>query len=146
MGDIKITGKLRLQLIHEDGSEELFEATNLLTTQGKGHIASRMMPAPTVGPQSYVAVGTNGQPPVLTDTGLGNEIARVLGSTPTVAGAVWTINATFPPGVGTGALAEAGVYDTGNPGATTNLCRSAFGLINKGAGDTLNISWQVTIG
>jgi hypothetical protein len=143
---VRVTGKLTLQLIHEDGSEEVFEATNLVHTQGKGHIANRMLAAPTMGPINYMAVGTGNTPPALTDAALAAEVARVTASSVTAAGNVWTMTATFPPGVGTGALQEAGVYDTPNPLATTAMARSTFAVANKGAGDTLNISWTVTIG
>jgi hypothetical protein len=143
---VRVTGKLTLQLIHEDGSEEVFEATNLVHTQGKGHITYRQAASPIAGPINYMAVGTGNTPPALTDASLVAEVARVTASSVTAAGNVWTMTATFPPGVGTGALQEAGVYDTPNPLATTAMARSTFAVANKGAGDTLNISWTVTIG
>jgi hypothetical protein len=143
---VRATGHLTLQLVHEDGSEEVFETDNLVVNNGKASIANRMLQTPAYGPQEYLAVGNNGTAPAVSDGGLVAEVARIHGSSFSVSGQVFTITGTFGPGVGTGPLYEAGVFDTPNPAATTMLSRAAFAVVNKAAGDTLNLSWTVTIG
>jgi hypothetical protein len=54
-----------------------------------------------------------------------------------------TFIATVPAGTGTGAITEAGILNAGTAG--TMLCRTVFSVVNKDAGDTLSITWTVTI-
>jgi hypothetical protein len=61
----------------------------------------------------------------------------------TVAGAVVTYVATFGPGVGTGAIVEAGIFNAASSG--TMLCRTVFSVVNKGADDAMTITWQITV-
>ena len=51
--------------------------------------------------------------------------------------------ATFPPGTGTGALVEAGLFNAAAAG--TLLCRTIYSVINKAAGDSLTVTWTITI-
>jgi hypothetical protein len=51
--------------------------------------------------------------------------------------------ATFPAGTGTGAVTEAGLFNDGTAGDM--LCRTVFSVINKGAADTLGVTWTVTV-
>ena len=46
-------------------------------------------------------------------------------------------------GTGTGAVVEAGVLNASSGG--TLLCRTVFAVVNKGAADTLKITWTVTV-
>jgi hypothetical protein len=61
----------------------------------------------------------------------------------TSAGAVVTYTATFNPGVATGAITEAAVLNASTGG--TMLNRSTFPVVNKAAGDTMTITWTVTL-
>ena len=56
--------------------------------------------------------------------------------------------ATFAANVATGPLNEAGIFNATTAG--TMLCRTVFGggssgVINKGANDTLTITWKITV-
>ena len=51
--------------------------------------------------------------------------------------------ATFAAGTGTGALTEAGVLNASSSG--TMLCRTVFSAVNKGADDSVTITWTITI-
>jgi hypothetical protein len=74
---------------------------------------------------------------------LGSELAREAFSTPAVSvGDTITYEATFLPGIGTGAVTEAGIFNAA--GAGTMLNRLVFGVINKDVGDTLDIEWDVS--
>ncbi|HVQ17929.1 MAG TPA: hypothetical protein VMT27_02695, partial [Actinomycetes bacterium] len=60
---IEMRGRLRLQLIRPDGSEEIREVDNLVVTSGKQLIANRMQAVPTNQHVQYMAVGTNATAP-----------------------------------------------------------------------------------
>jgi len=50
--------------------------------------------------------------------------------------------ATFSAGEATGAVTEAGIFNASTSG--TMLCRTVFSVVNKAAGDTLQVTWTVT--
>lgn len=140
---VQATGRLVITLTGPDGVvKETREIENLVVTVGKGYIASRMKDA-TATAMSHMAVGTTNTTPAVGDTTLAAEAGRVaLTSTNVVSNAV-TYSASFPAGTGTGALVEAGLFNASSSG--TMLARTTFLVINKGAADTLGISWTVTI-
>lgn len=141
-----ITGELDIVLRAEDGSiKESIHVPNLVVTVGKNFIASRMIgTASTV--MSHMAVGTATATPATSDTTLGTEVGRAIFSIAASAtGNVVTYTANFAAGTGTGALTEAGIFNASGAGAGTMLCRTTFPVVNKGASDTLTISWNVTV-
>jgi hypothetical protein len=140
---ITITGTTTLTLYGPDGNvKEQVEAPNLVVTAGKNYIAARMKDA---GPTQMVTmrVGTGTTAAAVGQTALVTELASVNLTTAggTVSGNQVTYQATFPAGTGTGALTEAGVFNA----VPTMLCRNVFPVINKGAADTLAITWVITI-
>jgi hypothetical protein len=144
---LEMRGELRLLLTGEDGQvKEDVSVPNLVVSVGKGLIANRMQAAPTQNAMSHVAVGTTGTAPAAGDTQLGAEVAgsRTALTSATVAAAIITYVAQLAPGVGTGALVEAGLFNAAAAGQM--LARTTFAVINKAAGDTLNITWTVTVG
>jgi hypothetical protein len=54
-----------------------------------------------------------------------------------------TYVATFPAGTGTGAVTEAGIFNASSSG--TMLCRTVFPVVNKQSGDSMTITWTVTV-
>jgi len=141
---LKMTGELRLTLTDEHGEvKQDIVVKNLVTTVGRGVIADRMKAAPAIAAMTHMAVGTNSTAAAAGDTTLGTELARVALTSTGVAGAVITYIATFGPGSGTGALVEAGIFNAGAAGSL--LARTVFSVINKAAGDSLTITWTVTI-
>ncbi len=150
---IKTTGQLRMVL--RDGNGNIKEdrtVPNLIVTMGKNLIASRLTGV-AAAVMSHMAVGTSATTPAAADTSLGAEIAgsRVALSVPggVAVLADVTFAATFGAGVGTGAIAEAGIFNaaSGTPSGFINamLCHTTFGVINKGDEDTLTITWKVTV-
>lgn len=140
---IKATGRVSFKLHDKDGNlKEEVNVDNLVVTTGKNFIAQRMTGTPTV--MGYMAVGTDGTAAAVGNTALGGELARVAITSGTSALNVSTYVATFGAGVGTGALQEAGIFDANVVG--NMLCRTTYAVINKGASDTLTITWQITIG
>jgi hypothetical protein len=47
---------------------------------------------------------------------------------------------------GTGAITEAGIFNSHTADSGSMLCAQTFSVINKGASDTLQITWTVTFG
>jgi hypothetical protein len=141
---LTITGRVTLELLDEYGRLKDFrEIDNLVTTVGKGLIANRMLVTPTIGAISHLGVGTGATAPAVGDTTMVAEIWRKALVSATVAGAVMTYTGQFAPGEGTGALQEAGLFNASAAG--TMLARTTYAVINKASGDTLNVTWTVTI-
>jgi chloramphenicol 3-O-phosphotransferase len=140
---IKMTGELRITVTNPEGNlKQEVVIPNLVVTAGKGYIASRMKDA-TATAMSHMAIGSGSTAAAVGDTTLGTELGRVsLTSTTVTANAVAYV-ATFPAGTGTGAITEAGIFNASSSG--TMLCRTVFSVINKGAADTLGITWTVTV-
>lgn len=139
---IKATGQVRLVLRDKNGVIQMDKTVpNMVVTVGKNHIAGRMVGTPTV--MSHMAIGTNATAVIAGDTALGTEVGRVSLTSSTAVLADITYIATFGPGVGTGALTEAGILNAGSAG--TMLCRTTFGVFTKSADDTLTVTWKVTI-
>lgn len=121
--------------------EVVQEIDNLVVTTGKAYVASRMKDASATA-MSHMAVGTGSTAAAASDTALGNESARVALTSTTVSGADVVYVATFAAGTGTAALTEAAILNASSSG--TMLCRTVFAVINKGASDSMTVTWTVT--
>lgn len=146
---VKTTGELHIVLRGPDGKiKDDRTVPNLVVTVGKGVIASRLT-GNTTAVMSHMAVGTSAVAPVAADTALGAEIAasRTALVTPggVAAANVVTHTCTFGPGVGTGAIVEAGIFNNATPGSGSMLAHTTFAVVNKDVGDSLTIEWAVTI-
>ena len=142
---IKMTGNLKLVLTDENGNiKQEEEVKNLVVTVGKSFIASRMKDA-TATAMTHMEVGTGTTAAAVGDTTLQTAVAssRVTLTSTTVTTNSVAYVASFPAGTGTGALTEAGLFNAASAG--TMLCRTVFSVINKGAADTLGITWTVTV-
>lgn len=140
---VKATGALKITVRGADGQiKQEEEVKNLVVTTGLAYIASRMKDT-TATAMSHMAVGAGTGNAAAGDTALGSELGRVaLTSTTVTANAVAYV-ATFAAGTGTGAVTEAGIFNANSAG--TMLCRTKFAVVNKEAGDTMSITWTVTI-
>ena len=135
-----LTGKLSISL----NGELVREDKNLVVTAGKTWIAARMKDTSTV--MTHMGVGTGTTAAVIANTDLqtitGARLAlTVSGGTP-VANVI-TYAATFPAGAHTAAITEAAIFTAVSSG--TMLARTVFTVVNKGALDSMTISWDVTI-
>jgi hypothetical protein len=145
---VKLKGRVSAILRDEFGNikqEQHFD--NLVVNAGLAFIASRMA-GTAQAVMSHMAVGTGATAAAAADTTLGTEVARVANAsatlvTTTVANDSLEYAATFPAGTGTGALTEAGIFN--DPTTGTMLCRTVFAVINKGALDTLSVTWKVVV-
>lgn len=112
---------------------------NTVTANGKNAIADQLLAAPTLGKPTHMGIGTG----TATATALQTEIDRNVLTSKTRSGAVVTFTGDWSAGDGTGAITEAGIFDASSAGNT--LLTTAFAVINKGANDTLQIVWTLTI-
>lgn len=142
---VKATGRVSIVITGPDGKvKETVEIDNLVVTVGKNFITSRMAGA-TKNPMSHMAIGSGSTAPAAGNTTLGTELARVALN---VSGGTATANSieyvgTFAPGVGTGTVYEAGLFNAGAAGDM--LARVTFPIVTKGATDQMAITWTVTI-
>lgn len=145
--NIEAKGTLSLVLTDEFGNVKQQDEHNLVVSTGLAYITSRMKDT-TAGAMSHMAVGAGTVAAAAGNSALGSELGRVALTsttivTTTVANDAIQYVATFPAGTGTGAVTEAGVLNAASAG--TLLCRTVFPVINKGALDTLTITWKVTV-
>lgn len=143
---LKPTGQLNIVVRGKDGQIKSDRTeTNLVVTTGLNYIAARMTDTSIPTDMSHMAVGTDNTAADAGDTTLGTELARVAltggEGAPSTNTIVYT--ATFPAGTGTGALTEAAVLNAASSG--TMLCRTVFSTVNKGADDSVTITWTITI-
>jgi|TARA_A100001391_G_C5069240_1_gene277900 hypothetical protein len=136
--DLKLKGKLQIAL----NGDTVQEVDNLVVTAGKGYVASRMKDASATA-MSHMAIGSGTTAAAASQTALGTELGRVSLTSTSVSGAVVTYVATFAAGTGTGAVTEAALLNASSSG--TMLCRTVFSVVNKGANDSMTITWTVTV-
>lgn len=142
-----LSGQLKMVLTGPDGKvkEERTEK-NLIVNAGLGYIASRMTGV-AAGVMSHMALGSSTTAAAAAQTDLITILgSRVAITSATVGGASNEQIAyvcTFGPGSGTGAVTEAGIFNAATVG--TMLCRTVFAVVNKAAGDSLQITWTVTL-
>jgi hypothetical protein len=140
---VNVTGKLKIVRLDESGNEkEVREVKNLIVAVGKNIITSRLVGNTTAIP-SHMAVGSSNTAATTAQTALGTELSRVVLDSSTRTNNTITYVATFPAGVGTGSVTEAGILNSSSSGDM--LCRTNFNEVNKGAGDVIVITWNVTI-
>ncbi len=140
------TANVLVEVFGPDGKlKDSREVHNLVVTAGKNHIADQLSSAPGQSAMSHMAIGTGASAPAAGDTALGTEIDRNALTSRTDATNVVTYVGDWAAGDGTNAaIAEAGIFNAGAAG--TMLARATFTAINKGASDTLKITWTVTVG
>jgi hypothetical protein len=144
---LKANGVLQLTLLDAAGNVKEQHEHNLVVNTGLAYIASRIKDS-TATAMTHMAIGSGSTSAAAVDSALGSQLARVtLDSTSLVTTTATNDSvqyvATFAAGTGTGAVTEAGIFNAGTSG--TMLCRTVFAVINKGALDTLVITWKVTV-
>lgn len=140
--NLKITGRLKIVVTDKSGKvKDTREVKNLVVTAGKEFIASAMVAAPTQ--MTHMGLGSGTTAPAAAQTALTTELGRVALSSAAASGTTVTYTANFVAGVATGAVTEAGIFNAASAG--TMLCRTTFAVLNKGADDSISITWQVTV-
>ena len=143
---VPVQGEVFLELFDWNGNikqEELVH--NLVVDAGENHIADRLSTTPTGAAMGWMAIGTGSTAAAFGDTALGAEVDRNALTSATDSVNVVTYVGTWAAGDGTNAaLREAGIFNASSVG--TMLARAVYSNIDKQAGDTLTITWTVTIG
>jgi hypothetical protein len=136
-------GRLNIVLRDETGAvKEDVTVDNLVVDDGLAYIASRMKDT-TQTAMSHMAIGSGTTNPAAGDSALETQLGRVSLTSTTVTDNAVEYVATFGAGTGTGAVTEAGIFNASSGG--TMLCRTEFAVINKGASDSMTVTWTVTI-
>jgi hypothetical protein len=148
--NIKMTGSLIIKKYDQDNKlVEQHEVDNLVVTTGKQYVASRMA-SDSTDIMSHMAIGSNSTTASVGNTQLISQLGITDLDSTIVTGTVITYTATFGPGVGTGSIVEAGIFNADEtdepyePGIM--LCRTTFPVIVKEAGTTISITWNVSVG
>lgn len=142
--ELKATGEVQIQLLDASGKvKETHKVKNLVVSAGKTYIAARMQGSAIPTVMGYMAIGTGTATPAVANTTLGVEAGRVALASFSSSSNQVTATATFPAGTGTGAITEAAIFNASTNG--TMLCRTVFPVVTKQAGDTIAITWKVTV-
>ncbi len=146
----KMSGHIKIELTDKDGnSKVVVDKKNTFTDVGDAHVADQLAEQDEAA-MGWMAVGTSSAAFAVGSTALTKEIDRnaLSGSYPEQGSAAndndVKYKATWAAGDATGAITEAGIFNSSSAG--TMLAASTFSVINKGASDTLTITWTVTCG
>jgi len=141
-----MTGHVLVEVFGPDGNRKDFrEVNNLVVTAGKNHIADQLSSSPGGAAMGWMEIGSGSTAAAAGDTALVTAIDRNALTSRTDATNVVTYVGDWAAGDGTSAdIEEAGIFNASSAG--TMLARAVFTQINKGASDTLKITWTVTIG
>lgn len=141
--DLELVANVRVELRDKFGRiKEVREGHNIVTDAGLAHIADQLSASPGEGAMSHMAVGTGTNAAAAGDTALQTQLDRNALSGRTDAAAVLTYTATWAAGDGTGAITEYGIFNASSGG--TMLARFVDAVINKGASDSLSVTWTFT--
>lgn len=150
----QLNGWIKLDHFDKEGNLiETVETPNALTNSGFNEVAGLFCndQSGSYTAFDYIAVGTGTTTATATDTQLETEItdnglARAASTGTLVTENVANDTAQFVKSfsvTGSEAVTESGVFNDGSAG--TMLCRQTFSAINVENGDTLQITWKVTV-
>jgi len=116
------------------------------TDDGLGWLARRAFdPETTEGPALSLAIGSGNTTPSASETALVSETARAAATFEEVSPGVFKLTAEFAAGVGTGVVAEAGIFDDEDDEEGTLIARVLVGPFEKGAGAIYTLELPVTL-
>lgn len=146
--NLRVAGQLKIVVTDAQGNiTDSRQFTNLVVTTGAVYIASRMVGAAATV-MSHMAIGTGTVATAAAQSSLITELSAarstVTATASTATGSVSYV-ASFGAGVGTGAITEAGIFNSATINVGTMLCRTVFPVVNKGASDSMTITWTVTL-
>lgn len=146
-----LKGKIKIELLDEERNLKDFRLfKNTFMNAGDAHVADQLDVSPDESAMGWMAIGTSSTTKTVGDTVLNSELDRnaLAANYPEqIAGADdndVVYKATWAAGDGTGAITEAAIFNSS--GAGSMLAGATFSVINKGAADTLTITWTVTCG
>lgn len=134
-----VRGHIKMVLRDAEGNiKEVLEKDNTFTTVGKYHVADQLAATENEQKMGWMAIGTGSTAFGVASTTLNKQLDRNALSAgypeqPTSTSATVTYKAVWNAGDGTGAIKEAGIFNSS--GAGTMLAASTFPVINKGTSD-----------
>lgn len=144
---IRLKGRYIANLYGPNGElKQQVIGNNVVTTNGKEFLAAFLnsaAAAATTFTARYIAVGTDTTGEAASNTAMGSELSRHTGTVSYISNQIFQVKATFATGSGTGAITEYGLFNTNTGG--TLISRDVEALINKGANDTLTVTYQLTL-
>ena len=141
--DAKAKDNVHIVLKDKDGNVKHDSCHNTFGTLGLAAMQDQLLASPSITKPTHMAIGTG----TATGTQLGTETSRVALTSKTRSGTVVTMVADWAAGVGTGAITEAGIFSqsSGQDATHPEYAYANFGAINKQAGDSLQITWTITL-
>lgn len=139
------SSKLRYRgdLVIRKNGEVVEEIHNLVMTVGKNLGVSRLFSNTEFAVLSAIGIGSSATAAAVTQTALVASLAQVAFDSAAVrSGTSVSATTTFGPGIGTGSIQEAGLFNATSGG--TMFSRSTFTAIPKAATDTVSVTWTVT--
>ena len=147
---LKVKGVLRLVLKDKNGKvKDDKTVKNLVVNAGLAYIINRMKSDVSGGKalMSHIGLGSGTTAVGATQT----DLVSILGSrealdSTTISGSnneKLVYVSSFEAGDATGAVTEAGIFNASSGGDM--LCRTVFSAVNKGADDTLSVTWTITM-
>lgn len=139
-----MVGTALLQLFGADGLlKHAAIGANLVVNTGLAAVIDRLQ-GNTPAVHDYQAIGTGTTAPAAGDTTLQTEVGtRIQGALTQPTATTDRLVSTFPAGNGTGAITETGRLNASSAGNL--LARLTFSVINKAAGDSLQITHDLTV-
>jgi hypothetical protein len=134
------------------GGQEIYhsEDHNLITNGGKDFISAQIgSTSPGTNGANYIALTTDSTSPAATDTTLASEIttgglARAQGAYAHTTGTnTFTVSKTFTASSSFTGVQKAGLFTASSSG--TMLAETTFTSVNLNSGDTLTITWTITL-
>lgn len=146
-GSIGLKGHVTLVLSDEFGNvKDYREIDNLVVDTGFEEVAKLAFATGSSTKFDYIAVGSGSTAPTAGDTALETQLdSRKQDTTPSYDSGTKkiTIDVTFAAGESTGTIRESGVFNASSGGQM--FSRQTFAEINKGASDSLTITWEITL-
>lgn len=134
---------MKIELFDKDGQvKDVRDIHNTVTSAGKNGLMDQVLATPTLAKPGWIELGTGSPAATL----LGSYISgsRVAVTSKTRSENVITMIGDWAAGIGTGAITEAGVFDVATQNTANMWMSASFAVINKGADDTLRITWTLT--
>ena len=143
---LRVKGSLNIVVTDAEGKvRETRQVDNLVVTAGVTYMLARLGASPPAQ-MGWMGLGTNTVAAAAANTDLGALTgARVALASTTPAAANIVFVANFIAGVSTGAITEAGIFNNATAATGTMLCRTVFPVVNKQAGDSITITWTISL-
>ena len=139
---LDLKGNITLELRGPDGQlKDVRNVQNNVTNAGRQAIIDRLQ-GNTPAVAQYIAIGTGTTAPTAADTTMQTQVARSLGTFAQPDAHTDSCSVTFAAGTGTGAITECGRLN--DPTAGTLYGRQTFAAVNKGASDSLTVTYDFT--